>query len=111
MAGSIIPALSDMFPDVVTVRHITGKDGFGRVQGTGSASTIPCKIRATRQMVTSEAGDQRKATLRLVTAGYFALVETDQFTLPAAYGPSPKSPLSVDTKHDENGPHHQTVYF
>jgi len=44
-------------------------------------------------------------------AGVPGATVNDRFTLPARFSPLQPLPLAVEHVPDENGPHHEVVYF
>lgn len=114
MPAPIVPALLDMFPDTVQVRTWTGQNSFGvatyaQAPGAGVARTAQVSGRV-RQVRTSD-GRLVTSTVTVIFAGQFGLTVKDEYTLPVRFSPQKPEALAVDHGTDENGSHHETVYF
>ena len=111
MAPSIVPDLLDMMPDTVLMQAGTF-DSRGKFTPVGTPVEIPANVHG----ITGEAKDGTGRTVhgakvRATLGGIFGATERHQFTLPARFQPNVVRPLLVEQSTDENGPHHETVWF
>lgn len=128
MAGSLIPSLlaAGFFPDDVTVERWVSSDENGDdTFDTAHPVTFKARITLKMGMEQNEGGDAHTVRqLHFVTAGVYDLSSKDRFTLPvrfstdesqtdAALALKTRQPKAkIVTQHsDENGPHHEKVYF
>lgn len=103
--------LAELFPDTVTVEPCTEVDGFGRRQYNGTAFTVKANVCERTVMVRASDGQVRQSMVHATIKGSFGLTVKDRYTLPARFVPNKPEAVSVAGYSDENGPHHQVVYF
>lgn len=111
MADQIVDDLLDFFSDELLVQERLSVDNFGRPTYSPTVLSIPAKITGKVQLIRSEAGQERVSTVQATTAGAFGLTTSHLYTLPARFDPLQPPALAVAKITDENGPHHERVYF
>ncbi len=110
MADPIVDDLADLFTDTVTVESCVSVDGFGNptyAAGAARAARVSGKVMTVRD----QQGHETVSTVQVTLAGAFGVTVKDRFTLPARFVPTQPLPIAVKEASDENGPHHETVYF
>lgn len=111
MAGQIIDDLLDFFP------HLIGVEPHLSSTGRGVASYGPLVNRSARissghqRIVRDENGKEVTSTIMAVFAGAFGIKALDRYTLPAGFEPTNPVAVKVVRSSDENGPHHERVFF
>lgn len=120
MAQQLIADLADLFPEAVLVEPCTGEDALG-ARTYGTAVSRACRITQRVQRVNDMSGQERVSHLNILLAGDFGYTVKDRYTLPARFAPSSaevsdvtkRQPVAVSVAYasDENGPHHQRIYF
>lgn len=118
MAGSLIRHLLTLMPDEVTVEPHLVSDGAGNP--TYAAGVIvPARVITKRELVRGEDGQERVSrAIAWLASGEVSTA--DRFTLPVRFG-DPRNPsdlaarrppaIAVDSLSDENGAHHNKVWF
>lgn len=107
--SALLDDLSDWFIHEVQVTRRTF-DGYGAMLPSGETFTVPSYVYGSAQKVVSK-GIMRDSKYIMVTNGYFSLTDQDLYTLPAQFFVRSGECLTVADHTDEDGPHHQTVYF
>jgi len=120
MADQLIDGLADLFPEVVIVETCTSETALG-ARGYGSGVNRACRITQRVTRVNDMSGQERVSRVQVLLAGDFGCTVKDRYTLPARFAPSTaeaadvtkRQPMAVSIAYasDENGPHHQRVYF
>ena len=110
MADPIVDDLADLFTDTVTVEPVVGADGFGDTT-YGPGVTRAARVSGKIMTVRDQGGQETVSTVQVTLAGAFGVTVKDRFTLPARFVPTQPLPIAVKEASDENGPHHETVYF
>lgn len=121
MAAPLIPTLLDFFTDTVTVtRWLSSDDNGTDVYDVANPVSVPARVTQRMRTEKGAGGDEHTVRdLHFVTAGVFNLSSKDQFTLPVRFSTDktgsvesrrPKA-RSVTQHSDENGSHHEKVYF
>lgn len=103
----IVSALLDMMPDTITVQRVT-TDEFG-AETLSTLGTFRAYISGPVSESRSR-GRMQKSSVTAIVAGTGFRV-TDVFTLPARFSPNQPKATSIDRATDENGAHHETIYF
>lgn len=107
----ILNDLADMFPDTMTVTPIT-KDGFGKVIASGTAFPVKVKLSNSEAQVMSEGVGLVTSNLQAIVLGAYNLTtDKHRYTLPSRFSPREPKPVSIGRRSDENGAHHETVFF
>jgi hypothetical protein len=105
----IISDLLDMFPDTVSY-NLPTIDGYGK-ETSGSASTIRAFISGSTKQVRLGSGQIAISTMQVTVAGAPGLTVNHQITLPSRFSLKTPKIIAVKQNSDENGPHHEIVYF
>jgi hypothetical protein len=105
----ILEDLDEMFPDTIT---ITGQtfDGFGEPLPT-STIVVKAQVFGRLRQVRGASGQTIDSTVQAVIKGAFGLTVKHKYVLPPRFVPRSPKALSVNQATDENGAHHETVYF
>jgi hypothetical protein len=120
MPAQITGALMDLFPHTIDVRRKLSASGFGDVT-YGSIETVPARIIGRSQTVVGGDGQEYVCSVQAMLPGPYNFSTDDEFTLPEEFSVDlanktdpqtrrPK-PIAIDKESDENGLHHETVYF
>lgn len=99
-----------MFADTIFVESGT-RAQYGVFVPTGATQTVPARVIGKVRAVADETGRQRLSTVQATLAGVFNVSVGDRFTLPPRFQPNQPPAIAVDHLTDENGPHHEVVYF
>lgn len=109
-----------MFPDKITIEPTTGSDAYG-TKTYGASYIVDARIVGRVKIVADQDGKESVSSVQATLAGSFNVSAADRFTLPARFSSNPTDPdeiiarqpqaLAVDQTSDENGPHHEVVYF
>jgi hypothetical protein len=118
--GPITSDLLALFPDTVTVEPYLSEDRFGKAS-YGAAFDCPARVIGRTRMTMDTDGQERSSNVQAVLAGSFGVTPQDRYTLPERFSINPldtsdithrqPTAIAVDKETDENGPHHETVYF
>lgn len=106
----IVDDLSDMFPDTVTMQAVTF-DRYGAPTNDGAPVDITCYVSGKQTQVRDGQGQMRTSSVHATLAGVFGATTTHKFTLPARFVPNQPAVITVLKSTDEDGAHHETVYF
>jgi len=110
MPPPIIPDLLDFFPDVVLVEPFLGKTTLSS-STYGTVVSHPAKVQGRHTKVRTSDGTEQVSSVNVLFAGVFGVQVRDRFTLPTRFSPTQPTPLAVSRATDENGAHHERVYF
>jgi uncharacterized protein YfcZ (UPF0381/DUF406 family) len=112
MTAPIVDDLSDLFPHTVMVTPGT-RTGDGTFVPSGPAVGRRARVSGRIRRVTSVLdGQERVSSVECIFAGAFDLTaDLHKYLLPAEFVPREPLPIAVEKTPDENGPHHETVYF
>lgn len=107
----IIDDLLDLFSDVVGVEPWTGSDGRGKATYGASVDRVARITAGHHKIVRDAAGQERVSSIRVVFGGAFNITAKDRYTLPVRF--TPRQPIAISVVHssDENGAHHERVFF
>ena len=127
MADPLIPLLLDFFPDTIIVEPFTGNNRYGvKTYGAplGTGGVIRARITGKVQTVEGDDGQEHVSRVNALLAGAYGVTAQDRFTLPVRFSTDKNAStpedqlrarqptaLSVAQVSDENGPHHERVYF
>jgi hypothetical protein len=99
-----------MFPHAVTARQILSRDILGAPTAYGSGQVIYGRcVNQHRQVQVS--GVEKKSAVTMYVAGVYGLTIDYELSLPAQFSPASPEPIAVNLEPDENGSHHEVVYF
>jgi hypothetical protein len=113
MAEQLIADLADLMVDTLQVERMLTEDGFGG-KTYSAPENLPCRLKGNHQIVRGFDGEEHLSTVEALMAGVFNLDAEDKFTLVPSVGTfNPTSPTAINIKvvPDENGPHHEKVFF
>ena len=109
MAAPITARLKDLFPDTVVVTAPASRDGFGKLT-PGTATSLKARVSGKiRQVMVN--GQMTTSSVRATFPGVYGLTTQHTYLLPSYFTPRSPKPIAVGKAPDENGPHHETVYF
>jgi len=108
---SIIDDLIDLFPHEVIVEHFLTSDGMGGSRTYGDPVIWPARVKGQHKLVKDFAGIEKMSTVNVVFAGVPGAKAKDRYTLPIEFVPQQPKAISIDHSPDENGAHHERVYF
>jgi hypothetical protein len=107
---SIVADLLDMFPHSVVIEPYLTSDGMGK-RSYGAAVTWRARVKGQQKLVRDFAGVEKLSTVNVVFAGVPGVKAKDRYTLPVQFVPRQPKAISIDHSPDENGEHHERVYF
>ncbi len=113
MAEQLISELAELMVDTIQVERHTGSDGMG-ARTYAAPANFQCRIKGGHVPVLDTDGRQQVSTVQVITAGAFGFESKDRFTLlPLGGVQTPASPplINIKTIPDENGPHHEKLFF
>lgn len=111
MPANIIGLFLELMPDTVAVRKALAVSTTGVVTSYSTSEARPCYISGKIRQVRDTSGQVRVSTLKVIFGGVFNLTVLDEYTLPSRYDPQIVPAIAVQPVSDENGPHHEVVYF
>lgn len=122
MPAPITGDLADMFGDEIIVERWLQDDNYGESQyDTANPQTIPARIIGRTRMAIDADGNEQVSNVQAMLPGEYNVSTKDRFTVPLRFSSAPFDPtnlvarqpraLAVDRSSDENGPHHEVVYF
>lgn len=106
----IIDDLIDMFADVIGVETAGVPDGEGTITFGPSVNRI-CRIGGGHTLVRDRDGRQQVSTVQVWIAGSFGLNADDRYTLPAGFDPLQPKAINIGKWRDEDGAHHEKIFF
>lgn len=103
------PEFEELMPHTIIVRRSTGRNDYGEVTW-GTASTYQGRWVKQPREILSATGEQTVSDGHVYISGEVPpnISTLDQITLPDGTTPNI---LRVDTYPDEDGEHHEVVYF
>lgn len=110
MPAPITGALADMFPDTVVWEAVTPGGGIGS-DTTAAPVNLTCRVSGKIRRVRGLDGVERVSTVMMVVPSTPGIKTGDLITLPTRFDPRQPSIIAVAKQTDENGAHHETVYF
>ena len=107
----IVDDLSDLFADGMGWRKVLTTDRYG--DPTSYAASVPLDVHlgGRIRMVRDRAGNEQVSSIQATIADTPGVAVGDEFTLPADYDPRQPEALAVQPSRDEDGAHHETVFF
>lgn len=107
----IVDDLLDLFPDTITVEPYVSSDGKGKATYGAGVDRTARISQGHHKIIRMPDGQERVSTIMAVFAGAFNITAKDRYTLPARF--SPRQPVAISVVHssDENGAHHERVFF
>lgn len=110
MPDGILDDLDDMFPDVATMTPGT-YDKYGKFSATGDPVELSVYISGRVREVTDLSGNKRISTIKMTIKGTPGATVRHSYMLPERFVPRSPQPIIVKPVSDENGPHHEVVFF
>lgn len=123
----ITDEILELMPDIVVVHRFLGTDGFGdEVYDEANPENIPGRVVGKVMTVTGKDGLEHVSMVQFTAGGAFNLTSFDRYTLPVRFSSDPlkdpsntaaalnarrPEPLAAIISGDENGPHHETIFF
>ncbi len=111
MPGSIVAELADMFADTMGWRAWLSEDVMGDPTYEEDTTNLAVKLSGRIRIVRDTSGQEHVSTVQATIAGVYGVKVADEFTLPADYDPRQPTAIAVKPVRDENGPHHEVVFF
>ena len=111
MPAPILPELLDLFPDSVTIEEPTGFTTRGVPLGYGAVRTYRARVLGNIQKVMAPDGTEKVSKLTVLIGGTPGVSIYARVTLPARFVPRQPKVISAHVGTDENGVHHERVYF
>lgn len=108
---NILDHLKDMFPDMIPVRRRISSSFKGGSVDYSASKNFRGFIVGQHTMVRDINGKDVVSKAHIVFHGHFGFKLTDEFTLPPEFGTAKPRAIAVQEATDENGRHHQTVFF
>jgi hypothetical protein len=109
-----------MFPSDLIVETYAGSDEFGS-DNFEDPVTLSAQISGRMLSVVGSDGQEHVSRVQATVPGPYGLTAKNRYTLPLEYSLEPWNPdnlgarqpeaIAVAREPDENGPHHETVYF
>jgi len=100
--------LTDLMPHTITRYAYASVDAYGKEPHPTASSTSSARVYNKQVLIRSMGGAQQVARTIAIVNCTGTIDPNDRITLPD--GTSPVI-LSIDTVPDENGIHHNTIYF
>jgi hypothetical protein len=109
---NLLDELQDMFPHSITVEPFVSSDGRGVKTYDGTPVPRKCRIaQSNTKIIRDDTGIEEVSTVNAVFAETFDVTSKDRFTLPSGYEPTQPEGMAVTKAPDENGLHHERVFF
>lgn len=116
----LIADLLDLMVDTVGV-EAPGSESETGVVTYGTQTNVSARVFGRLQDVLGDDGKEHTSRVQATLAGAFGVTVRHRFTLPARFSTNPantsdlaaRQPKAISVKHesDENGAHHEVVYF
>ena len=106
----IVDDLADMFADVVGVQTVSAGGGL-EDPSLGTLIYRSARVSGQITLVRDVTGQEKVSRVMAIFAGDFGLTVDHYYTLPLRFIPANPPAIAVHSHTDENGAHHQTVYF
>lgn len=120
MPDEIYTELAELCADTVVVQTYLTSDIEGQAS-YGSTRTLIARVIGRTRLVLGSDGVEQVSNVQVVFPGPVGVTAQDLFTLPVRFSADPNNPsnlrarqpqaIAVDRESDENGAHHETVYF
>ena len=118
---SLIPDLLELMPDTVGVEAPGSESETGVITGYGTLTNRHAHVTGILQQVLGNDGQEHTSKIQATFAGAFGLTVNHRYTLPARFSTNPSDTsdtqarqhkaIAVGHQSDENGAHHEVVYF
>ena len=107
----ILKHLKDMFPDMIPVRRFISSSYKGGSVVYSTSKNFRAFAVGQHTMVRDINGKDVVSKAHIVFHGYFGFKLTDEFTFPPEFETTKPRAIAIQEATDENGRHHQTVFF
>jgi len=108
---NLLDELQDMFPHSITVEPFVSSDGRGK-KTYGAGVPRKCRIaQSNTKIIRDDTGIEEVSTVNAVFAETFGVTSKDRFTLPSGFVPTQPEGMAVTKAPDENGLHHERIFF
>ena len=111
MGDPILEDLDECFPDTITHESYLSSDGMGGTEVYATATTWKARIRDGHKLVRDRGGRLTMSTVQVTIKGVPGVKPHDLVTLPSRYDPQTPAIIGTSTASDENGVHHERVFF
>jgi hypothetical protein len=114
MPAPIVGDLLDLFPDEIVLEHAPAPDNWGDFSSSGYTTVSPnprARIVDQVVMVKGPNNVEVKSTQHVVLAGVFNVKIDSRITLPSRFEVRQPKIVAYKQPTDENGPHHEKVFF
>lgn len=111
MADPITEELLELCPDEVLVEAPPSTDGFGDPGTYGRVRRVRARVRGQIRNVRDEGGDLVVSSVHATLMEPVGATVRHRYTLPDRFAPTQPKPIAVSPATDENGAHHEVVYF
>jgi len=98
---------ADCMPTDIDIASFVSHDKYGE-RSFGAPSTVKGRLQYREERITIPSGEEQVARGRIYLAELTSVQPEDMVTLPN--GETPEI-LSVRRVNDENGPHHEVIFF
>ncbi len=110
MTDAIAGQFSDMLSDTVAVETLTGTDGFGDPTYEDKVDRS-ARVGAGGERMIGEDGQEFVTKGKVIFAGSYGVKQGDRLTLPEDFQDREVIVRRAFPVRDENGPHHDKVFF
>ncbi len=110
MVDAIAGQFSDMLSDTVGVESLVGDDGFG-TPTYGDKVNRSARVGAGGERMIGVDGQEFVTKGKVIFAGSYGVKQGDRLTLPADFKDDEVIVRRAFPIRDENGPHHDKVFF
>jgi len=119
--GPITDDLYDMFPDRITVEPFVSVDEEGNATYGTPVLNVPARVIGRTRTAAGPDAQEHVSNVQAMLPGEYGFTANDRYTLPVRFSLNPNDPsdlyarqpraIAVDRSTDEDGAHHQTIYF
>lgn len=110
MPDSIIDDLLDLMATTITFEPLDDQAGSGK-KSYGDPIEVEGRLSFGNELTRDLQGREVVSRCQFWAAGVFGLTTEGRYTLPSERAPTNPPAIRVDIIDDENGPHHEKVYF
>lgn len=102
--------LAELFPDIVQVITRSAADEEGNTTVVSSVD-LPARVIGKVRTVRDAGGNEKMSSVQALFPGVYGLTTDMEYILPIRFIPRNPRPISVGHGTDEEGAHHERVYF
>ena len=107
---NIIDELIDLFPHKISIEFYISSDGYGD-RTYGILRTYTCRITSHNMTMRDSSGETVISGMTVLFPCCLGITIKDRYTLPIQFTPRNPIPIAIKRLSDENGLHHERVYF